>query len=371
MAMAMAAEAARPVAASRTYHFGAGPAMLPPEVIAEIRAELPQFRDSAVSILELGHRSPEFRSLMRETESELRALMAIPSDYAVLCMQGGATLQFAMAPLNLGGRGAYLVTGHWSAKAWHEAERVAEGQAVWDGTAGGYTRVPTRHEWQVPRDAGYLHYTVNETIAGVEFHSAPVCRTVPLVADMTSMILSRPVKVSGHALIYASAQKNLGIAGITVVILNPAALRAPPRGTPSLLDYRVSLEAESLPHTPSVFAWYVLGKMLKWTRSQGGVEAMAARNQRKAELLYAVLDASDFYLTAVDKASRSWMNVPFRLRDPKLEAAFLQEAAATGLKNLAGHRSSGGVRASIYNAMPEAGVAMLAEFMRDFARRHG
>ncbi|MGH8292020.1 MAG: 3-phosphoserine/phosphohydroxythreonine transaminase [Gammaproteobacteria bacterium] len=367
----MAAEPARPAAAARTYHFGAGPAMLPPEVIAEIRAELPQFRGSGVSILELGHRSPEFRTLVRETESDLRDLMAIPSDYAVLCLQGGATLQFAMAPLNLGGRGAYLVTGQWSAKAWHEAERVAEGQAVWVGSGGGYTRVPARHEWQVPGDACYLHYTVNETIVGVEFHSAPACDAVPLVADMTSMILSRPVAVSEHALIYASAQKNLGIAGITVVILKPTALRTPPRATPSLLDYRVSLEAESLSNTPPVFAWYVLGKMLKWTRSQGGVAAIAARNRRKAERLYAVLDASDFYLAAVDKSSRSWMNVPFRLRDPKLEALFLQGAATAGLKNLAGHRSSGGIRASIYNAMPEAGVALLAEYMRDFARRYG
>ncbi|MDE2139843.1 MAG: 3-phosphoserine/phosphohydroxythreonine transaminase [Gammaproteobacteria bacterium] len=367
----MTAEAARPAATARTYHFGAGPAMLPPEVIAEIRAELPQFRGSGVSILELGHRSPEFRALMRETESDLRELMTIPSDYAVLFLQGGATLQFAMAPLNLGGRGAYLVTGQWSAKAWHEAERVAEGQAVWDGSADGYTRVPTQHEWRVPGDARYLHYTVNETIAGVEFHSVPACDAVPLVADMTSMILSRPVTVSEHALIYASAQKNLGIAGITVVILNPAALHTPPRGTPALLDYRVSLEAASLPHTPPVFAWYVLGKMLKWTRVQGGVAAMAAHNQRKAQLLHAVLDASDFYINRVDKASRSWMNVPFRLRDPQLEAAFLQDAAAAGLKNLAGHRSSGGMRASIYNAIPESGVATLAEFMRDFERRHG
>ena len=366
----MAAEAARQ-APARSYYFGAGPALLPPEVIAEIRTELSQFRGSGVSILELGHRSPEFRALMRETEGDLRDLMAIPPEYAVLCMHGGATLQFALAPLNLGGRGAYLVTGQWSAKAWREAERVAEGQAVWDGTAGGYTRVPARHEWQIAGEAGYLHYTVNETIAGVEFHFTPASSAVPLVADMTSMILSRTVKVSEHALIYASAQKNLGIAGITVVILNPAALRAPPRGTPSLMDYRVSLEAESLPNTPPVFAWYVLGKMLKWTQSQGGVGALAVRNQRKAEMLYAALDASDFYISRVDKASRSWMNVPFRLRDQKLEALFLQEAATAGLKNLAGHRSSGGIRASIYNAMPEAGVALLAEFMRDFARQHG
>lgn len=367
----MGTEAATRATAARTYHFGAGPAMLPPEVIAEIRAELPQFDASGVSILELGHRSTEFRALMRETESDLRELMTIPPEYAVLFMHGGATLQFALAALNLGGYGAYLVTGQWSAKAWHEAERVAHGQVVWDGTADGYARVPARDEWQLPRDAGYVHYTVNETIAGVEFHSAPASDAVPLVADMTSMVLSRPVKVSGHALIYASAQKNLGIAGITVVILNPSALRTPPRGTPSLMDYRTSLDAGSLANTPPVFAWYVLGRMLKWTKSQGGVGAMAVRNQRKAQLLYAVLDASDFYLSPVDKAARSWMNVPFQLRDQKLEALFLQDAAAAGLNNLAGHRSRGGIRASIYNAMPESGVATLAEFMRVFAQRHG
>lgn len=369
--MEMGAEVASLAPAPQVYNFGAGPAMLPTEVIAEIRAELPDFCGSNISILEFGHRTPEFRTLMHETERDLRELMEIPADYAVLFMHGGAALQFAMAPLNFGGRGAYLVTGQWSAKAWHEAERVAQGRAVWNGKDGGYTRVPAHTEWRVPDDSSYLHYTTNETIAGVEFHDSPVSGGVPLVADMTSMILSRPVKTSDHALIYASAQKNLGIAGITVAILKPAALQAPPHSTPSLLDYRVYLENKSLPNTPPVFAWYVLGKMLKWIKSQGGAGALALRNQHKAEMLYAVLDASDFYINQVDKTCRSWMNVPFHLRDRNLEPVFLREAEAWGLKNLAGHRSSGGIRASLYNAMPEAGVARLAEFMQTFMRRHG
>lgn len=369
--MAMAIDAAQVQGKQRVYHFGAGPAMLPAEVIAEVRAELPDFRGHGISMLELGHRTPEFRALMRESENDLRELMGIPPQYAVLFVHGGATLQFAAAPLNLGGHGAYLVTGQWSDKALREAERVAQARAVWDGKDSGYTRLPTSAEWQRPSDAGYLHYTVNETIAGVEFHATPESHGLPLAADMTSMILSRPVEVSKHALIYAAAQKNLGIAGISVVILDPAALHAPPRGTPSLLDYGFCLQAESLPNTPPVFAWYVLGKMLKWIKRQGGVGALAAHNQRKAAMLHAELDASDFYLNKLNKSCRSWMNVPFRLHDPNLEPVFLQEAEARGLKNLAGHRSSGGVRASIYNAMPEAGVAALVEFMRDFARRHG
>ena len=367
----MATEAAKLPSQRRVYHFGAGPAMLPPEVIAEIRTELPNYAGTGISMLEFGHRTPEFRVLMRETENELRALMEIPQDYAVLFLHGGAALQFAMAPLNLGGCGAYLVTGQWSAKALQEAERVACGRVVWDGNESGYTRLPARSEWQLPRDATYLHYTANETIAGVEFHATPDRDHLPLVADMTSMILSRPVEVSKHALIYAAAQKNLGIAGITVVILDPAALRPPPHGTPSLLDYRACLEAESLPNTPPVFAWYVLGKMLKWIKLQGGTEVLAQRNRRKAELLYTALDASGFYINKVEKPCRSWMNVPFRLQAQSLESLFLQEAEAASLKNLAGHRSSGGIRANLYNAMPEAGVAALVGFMRDFERRHG
>jgi len=367
----MVAEAAQLSSTRRVYHFGAGPAMLPPEVIAEIRAELPDYAGTGISMLEFGHRTPEFRALMREADNDLRELMGIPPNYAVLFLHGGAALQFAMAPLNFGGCGAYLVTGQWSAKALHEAERVAQAQTVWDGIESGYTRLPARNEWLPLQNATYLHYTVNETIAGVEFHATPESNGVPLLADMTSMVMSRPVEVSKHALIYASAQKNLGIAGITLAILDPAALRTPPRSTPSLLDYRYCLEAESLPNTPPVFAWYVLAKMLKWVKLQGGVQELAERNRRKAEVLYSVLDSSGFYVSKVEKSCRSRMNVPFRTHTPSLETVFLQQAEAAGLKNLAGHRTSGGIRASIYNAMPETGVAALAEFMRDFERRHG
>lgn len=369
--MAMGAEAAVFPAVRRVFHFGAGPAMLPPEVIAEIRDELPDFRGSGISILELGHRTPAFQSLTHEIEGDLRRLLGIPDDYAVLFMQGGAALQFAMVPLNLGAPGAYLVTGQWSLKALREAERVAEARSVWGGTETGYTHLPAADDWQVPPRAAYLHYTVNETIAGVEFHTTPASQGLPLVADMTSMILARPVEVSKHAVIYASAQKNLGVAGITLVILDPRVLRPSSGRRPSLLDYHHYIETGSLPNTPPVFAWYVLGKMLKWTQAQGGPEALAIRNRRKAETLYKVVDASGFYINRVEKSCRSWMNVPFRLHDTALETVFLQEAGRQGLEYLAGHRSSGGVRASIYNAMPEAGVAALAEFMREFEHRHG
>ncbi|MGH8280351.1 MAG: 3-phosphoserine/phosphohydroxythreonine transaminase [Gammaproteobacteria bacterium] len=367
----MTAEAGAVVDTRRLYHFGAGPAMLPPEVIAEIRAELPDFRGTGVSILELGHRTPAFRALMREIEAALRVLLGIPQHYAVLCMQGGAALQFATVPLNLGGRGAYLISGQWSLKAFREAAHVAHAHIAWDGKDNGYTQLPEARDLQLPQDATYLHYTVNETIAGVEFQSPPADVGLPLVADMTSMILSRPIDIAKHALLYASAQKNLGIAGITLVVLDPGALQAPRAGTPSLLDYRVRLAAESLPNTPPVFAWYVLGKMLDWTRAQGGPEALAVRNRHKADTVYAVLDGSGFYLSRVQKSCRSRMNIPFRLRDSALEPVFLQEAEAAGLKYLAGHRSTGGIRASLYNAMPEVGAAALADFMREFERRHG
>lgn len=369
----MRADEAHSLRGRHVYHFGAGPALLPPEVIREIREELPDYHGTGISMLELGHRTPDFHAIMRETETDLRELMQVPADYSVLFLHGGATLQFAMLPLNLtgSGRGAYLVTGHWSGKALREAERVTRAQAAWDGNACAYTRLPKRGEWQLPEDAAYLHYTGNETIAGVEFHAAPQCDGLPLVADMTSMILSRPVDVTQHALIYAATQKNLGIAGLTVAIFKPDALKPVPAGTPSLLDYRACAEAHSLLNTPPVFAWYVTGKMLKWIKSQGGATALALRNRAKAERLYAAIDATDFYVNAVEPSCRSWMNVPFRLRDAALEPVFLREAEDAGLKNLAGHRTTGGVRASIYNAMPEAGVAALAEFMREFERIRG
>lgn len=360
-------------AATRPWNFAPGPAMLPAEVLAEIRAELEDYAGTGVSPLELGHRSDAFRALAQRTEESLRELMAIPADYAVLFLHGGATLQFGMVPLNLARQGTagYLITGQWSAKAYAEAAGIGRAHAVWDGRAEGYLRLPAHAEWHLPRDCSYLHYTVNETIAGVEFHALPETGDLPLVADMTSMILSRPVDVRRHALIYAATQKNLGIAGLTVVILRPELLPEQTAGLPSMLDYRAHMAAASLLNTPPVFAWYVAGKMLDWIRAQGGVAALAARNRRKAQMVYAALDGSGFYCNAVHKSCRSWMNVPFRLHEAALEPLFLREAEAAGLRNLAGHRSAGGLRASLYNAMPEAGAAALAAFLRDFERRHG
>jgi len=357
----------------RPWNFAAGPAMLPAEVLEDVRAELLDYRGSGQSVLEIGHRTELFRGIVAETEATLRELLAIPADYAVLFLQGGATLQYAMVPLNLGvGRRCnYLITGHWSAKAVQEAEQLCDVHIAADGEQSGYTAIPPPESWRLDTQGAYLHYTVNETIGGVEFHVQPDSAGLPLVADMTSMILSRPVDVRRFGLIYASAQKNLGIAGITVVVVRRDLLRAPKPGTPSLLDYRTHLEASSLVNTPPVFAWYVAGKMLAWIKRLGGLSAMAERNRRKAEQLYAELDRSGFYLNRVARECRSWMNVPFSLKPPALEARFLAEAEGAGLLNLVGHRSAGGVRASLYNAMPEEGVRALTEFMRDFERRYG
>jgi len=357
---------ARPV-----YYFGAGPAMLPDAVVRELQQELPDYRGIGISILEMNHRSDTFQKITEQAEADLRELMLIPDEYAVLFLHGGATLQFAMAPLNLlGNRSSanYANTGYWSARAMREAERLCSVHVAADAGARGYQGIPPGGQWQLDRAGAYLHYTVNETIGGVEFHWLPDPQGLPLVADMTSMILSQPVDVPRHALIYAAAQKNLGIAGLTLVIVRRDVLHDVPADTPSMLDYREHIRARSLLNTPPVFAWYVAAKMLTWLKEQGGIAAMATRNQRKAGILYELLDGSGLYRNQVERACRSWMNVPFRLAEQKLETVFLRQATAAGFVGLAGHRSVGGIRASLYNAMPEAGVHALAEFMREFER---
>ncbi|MGA9851585.1 MAG: 3-phosphoserine/phosphohydroxythreonine transaminase [Gammaproteobacteria bacterium] len=356
---------------TRVYNFGAGPAMLPDSVLRDIQRELPDYRDSGISVMEMNHRSDAFHVIAMQAEADLRELMAIPDEYAVLFLHGGAALQFAMTPLNLLGSrhiANYVNTGHWSARALREAGRFCTVRVVADGAAFSYTRIPPMAEWQVDRNGAYLHYTANETISGVEFHWLPDIQDMPLVADMTSMILSRPVDVSRHALIYAAAQKNLGIAGLTVVIVRSDVLQDPPAGTPSMLDYREHVKARSLFNTPPVFAWYVAAKILAWIKSEGGVAVLGERNRRKAGKLYELLSGSGFYRNRVDRTCHSWMNVPFRLADESLQATFLQQARAEGLVGLAGHRSVGGIRASLYNAMPDAGVTALTDFMREFER---
>jgi phosphoserine aminotransferase len=356
---------------TRPWNFSAGPAMLPEAVLNAIRDELPDYGNTGISMLEMGHRTDTFAALMAQTETDLRELMGIPAQYAVLFLHGGASLQFAMAPLNLlgtHGAASYINTGVWSAKAIKEAGRFCKVHVAADAAASNYTAIPPASQWHVPADSAFLHYTVNETIGGVEFHWVPHVDGVPLVADMTSMILSRPVDVRHHALIYAGAQKNLGIAGLALVIVNRDALQELPAGMPSMLDMRTHIDAGSLYNTPPVFAWYVTAKMLSWVKSEGGVAAFAERNRRKAALLYDAIDASNLYRNPVQHECRSWMSVPFTLADRSLEALFLSEAEAAGLLGLAGHRSTGGLRACIYNSMPEAGVKQLVEFMREFER---
>ncbi len=355
---------------SRVYNFSAGPAMLPDEVLQQAREELPDWHGTGMSVMEMSHRGEEFTSIAARAEADLREIMAIPDNYRVLFLQGGASSQFAMVPLNLLGdrRSAdYLDTGSWSKKAIAEARRYCEVNIA----GSGEHSVPSRSELQLDPDAAWLHYTPNETIAGVEFPYIPETGEVPLVADMSSTILSRPLEVSRYGLIYAGAQKNIGPAGLTVVIIREDLIGDPLPATPSMFSYRTHADNGSMYNTPPTYSWYLAGLVFDWIKRNGGLEAMGTINRRKAEKLYAAIDASGFYSNPVDPACRSWMNVPFTLADASLDSTFLAEARERGLVTLKGHRSVGGMRASIYNAMPEEGVDALVEFMADFERRYG
>ena len=359
---------------ARVYNYAAGPAMLPAAVLEEAARELSDLDGSGMSVMEISHRSKTFVAIARAAEQDLRELLAIPAGYQVLFMQGGATLQFAAVPMNLAPEGAvvdYVNTGAWSKKALTEAGRYARVQVVADGAASSYLAIPAESGWQRTPGAAYLHYTPNETISGVEFHFVPNAGGVPLVADMSSTLLSRPIDVSRFALIYAGAQKNLGPAGLTLVIVRDELLGRARPGTPSVLDYRAVAAEGSLLNTPPTFAWYLAGRVLAWLKREGGLAVIGARNRAKAEALYQYIDGSGWYVNPIERSCRSWMNVAFRLPDPALEPAFAREAAAAGLTNLEGHRSVGGMRASLYNAMPLAGVEALIAFMREFARRRG
>ncbi|HXH03056.1 MAG TPA: 3-phosphoserine/phosphohydroxythreonine transaminase, partial [Candidatus Competibacteraceae bacterium] len=357
----------------RAYNFCAGPATLPEEVLREAQSELLDWQGTGMSVMEISHRSSAFVAVARQAEADLRELLAIPEHYKVLFLQGGAYGQFSMVPLNLlGGKGKadYLDTGLWSQKAIAEARRYGQVNVAASGRDAGYTTIPEPAEWHLDPDAAYLHYTPNETIGGLEFSYIPASGEVPLVADMSSTILSRPVAVSRYGLIYAGAQKNIGPSGLVVVIVREDLLERASPITPSAFSYALQAEHGSMLNTPPTFAWYLAGLVFRWLKRQGGLAAMAERNRRKAELLYSAIDGSGgFYRNPIDPRYRSWMNVPFTLPNETLEQRFLAEAEAAGLKNLAGHRSVGGLRASLYNAMPEAGVRALVEFMADFARR--
>ena len=359
---------------SRKFNFSAGPAALPEEVLAQARDEMLDWHGTGLSIMEMSHRSDEYVSVAQQAEQDLRDLMAIPNNYKVLFLQGGATSQFSMVPLNLlrGKTSAdFINTGVWSKKAIAEAKRYCNVNIAASTEANNFSSAPAQQELTLSSEAAYVHYTPNETIGGVEFDYVPETNGVPLVADMSSNILSRPIDVSKFGLIYAGAQKNIGPAGLTVVIVRDDLLGETLPGTPTMFDYSVHAAADSMNNTPPTFGWYLAGLIFQWLKRQGGVEAISAINQRKAEKLYAAIDASEFYANPVAIANRSWMNIPFTLADAALDKVFIQEADQAGLLNLQGHRSVGGMRASIYNAVPEAAVDALTEFMAHFEKTRG
>ena len=356
------------------YNFSAGPAVLPKEVLLQAQAEMLDWHGSGMSVMEMSHRGREFIGIAEQAEADLRELMNIPANYKVLFLQGGAHLQFSMIPLNLlrGKTTAdYLNTGAWSKKAIGEAKKFCEVNVVASTADNNFTSVPAFDTWKCNKDAAYLHYTPNETIGGVEFNWIPDCGDVPLVADMSSNILSREIDVSKFALIYAGAQKNIGPAGLTLVIVREDLLGNVVAGTPTMLDYKVHADNDSMYNTPPTYAMYIAGLVFQWLKKNGGIAAMEANNIAKARLLYAAIDASDgFYTCPVAVSDRSRMNVSFTLKDAALDGAFVKQAEAMGLLQLKGHRSVGGMRASIYNAMPLEGVAALVAFMQQFAQQN-
>jgi phosphoserine aminotransferase len=355
---------------SRIFNFSAGPAMLPAEVLARAGDEMLDWHGSGMSVMEMSHRGPEFMSIAAEAEADLRGLLAVPASYKVLFLQGGATLQFAQVPMNLlrgKGKADYVVTGEWSKKAVKEAKNYCDVAIAASSEDRNFTYAPK--SFSVRKDTAYLHYCSNETIGGVEFHDIP--RTeLPLVADASSHFLSRPMDVSKFGLIYAGAQKNAGPAGLTIVIVRDDLIGQAAKGTPSVMDYKLQADADSMLNTPATYSLYVAGLVFKWLKQQGGLVSIEKKNIEKARLLYDYLDSSEFFHNPVAKEDRSRMNVPFTLKDKALDEAFLKGAAARGLVQLKGHRSVGGMRASIYNAMPLEGVRALVDYMREFENTH-
>lgn len=362
----------------KVFNFNAGPAMLPEEVLLKAQSEMLNWNNTGMSAMELGHRDKDFKTIAEKSEADLRDLMAIPKNYKVLFLAGGATTQFAMVPLNLlkeKNTADYVETGVWSKKAVGEANRYCQVNIAARKMLNNdnYAYLPTENNWSLNKDAAYVHYTPNETIDGIEFHWVPqIPGDVPLVADMTSTILSRPVDVSQFGIIYAGAQKNMGQAGLTVVIIREDLIGEPLPKTPTLYSYKVQSENQSFYNTPPTYAWYIAGLVFEWTKRQGGITGIYEINKRKSVKLYSIINEySEFYCNRVDPECRSITNVVFSLPTPALTDLFLEQTARIGLLNLRGHRASGGVRASIYNAMPEEAVNILADFMRDFVKRQG
>jgi len=359
---------------SRKYNFSAGPAMLPQEVLEQAQAEMLDWNGSGMSVMEMSHRGKEFMSIAAEAEADLREVMSIPDNYKVLFLQGGASSQFSAIPLNLlrGKDSAdYINTGAWSKKAIAEANRYCSVNVASSSEDNNFSSIHPFESWDINPDAAYLHYTPNETIGGLEFPWIPEVGDTPLIADMSSTILSRPLDVSKFGMIYAGAQKNIGPAGLTIVVIRDDLLGEAMDICPAMMNYEIHAKAGSMYNTPSTYAWYIAGLVFKWLKKQGGMEGMGEINKRKADKLYAAIDNSDFYKNPVEKEFRSWMNVPFTLANSDLDGEFLEQAAKRDLATLKGHRSVGGMRASIYNAMPEAGIDALIEMMKDFEKQYG
>lgn len=358
---------------SRVYNFSAGPSAFPESVLQQAQQEMLEWRDSGMSVMEMSHRGKHFSIIAEELESDLRALLAIPENYKVLFLQGGASGQFSLIPQNiLNGKtkACYLNTGAWSEKAIKDAGAYCNVVVSASSESTKFTTIPDAASWAIDSDAAYLHYTSNETIHGVEFQSIPDSKGLPLVSDMSSNILSRKIDVSQYGLIYAGTQKNMGPAGVTVVIVRDDLVGHAPKTVPPVFNYAEQAKNQSMLNTPATYSWYLAGLVLKWLQGQGGVEAIEQRNIAKAAKLYQAIDGSALYSNPVDTAFRSRMNVPFILADESLDKPFLAAAEANGLFELKGHRSVGGMRASIYNAMPEAGVQALIDFMAEFERTH-
>jgi phosphoserine aminotransferase len=359
--------------AARIFNFGAGPATMPVEVLEKAKWELVNWHEAGMSVMEMSHRGTEFVSIAAQAEADLRKLAAIPDHYKVLFLQGGASLHFSAVPMNLlRGRKAidFVNTGEWSKKAIAEAKKFAQANVVASSEDRNFTYVPRESSWRRSADAAYLHICSNETIGGVEFHFTPDTGDVPLVADMSSHILSRPLDVSKYGLIYAGAQKNIGPAGLVLVIVREDLIGQATQETPTVLDYKKMADADSMVNTPPTFSVYLAGLTFQWLLERGGLAGIEQANIRKSKMLYDYIDSQDFYGNPVAREDRSRMNVPFTLRDASLDAPFLAEAEARGLSQLKGHRSVGGMRASIYNAMPLEGVEALVAFMEEFRKKH-
>ncbi len=357
----------------RVYNFNPGPSTLPYTALEEASQDILNYKGLGMGIMEVSHRSKEFMAVVEEAEADLRELLSIPQDYAVLFLQGGASMQFAMAPMNLimpDKKGAYLNTGTWSKKAIKEAEIVARVQVAYSSEGSGFDHVPDDNDYEVDDDAEYLYFVSNNTIYGTQFHSFPD-KDKMLISDMSSDILSRPIDIRRFGLIFAGAQKNMGPAGVTIVIIRKDLLDNAPPTLPTFFRYKTHAEKGSMFNTPPCFAIYCVGRVLKWIRQNGGVEAMERRNREKAGILYNILYKSGFYRPHARQSSRSFMNVTFNLPTSELEAMFIAEAAQNGLVGLKGHRSIGGIRASIYNAFPVEGVKRLVEFMAEFEKKYG